>query len=302
VALFLRTTTCLFLVLAFLSTASVAAADTLAQAATATPTPPPQTGPTATAIPCVTTKPGVQIVLANPQPYDTLITGTQVVMNGIAYDTTATSGTGISQVSLYLGSRESGGTALGNATTGQPNPQVPAGSQFANAGFTLRTPTLPSGSGGRSIFVYARSSVSSQEGVLEVPVYLNTSPTPVKNQIPTPVLPTPAPCTPTPTATATSAPTSTPVVAPTTPPSPTAPAVPATPTLLTVATPPPTVAPPVAPAPPAASPVAVSTPVPATAQTVAPRGGGIPAELGLIVLAAGSAIVGGAMALRRRGR
>jgi hypothetical protein len=223
-------------------------------------------------------------------------------MNGIAYDTTATSGSGISQVSLYLGSRDAGGTALGNATLGQPNPQVPAGSQFANAGFTLRSPTLPSGSGGRSIFVYARSSVSSQEGVLEVPVYLNTAPTPVRNQIATPVLPTPAPCTPTPTATATSAPTSTPVpAAPTTPPQPTAPAVPATATPLTVASPLPTLAPPVAPVPPVASPVAVTTPVPATAQT-APRGGGIPAELGLIVLAAGSAIVGGAMALRRRGR
>jgi len=250
----------------------------------------------------VSAKPGVQLVLANPQPYDTLISGTQVVMNGIAYDTTATSGTGISQVSLYLGSRDAGGTALGNATLGQANPQVASGSQFANAGFTLRSPTLPSGSGGRSIFVYARSSVSSQERVLEVPVYLNTSPTPVKNQIATPVLPTPAPCTPTPTATATSAPTSTPVVVPTTPPPPTSPALPATPTLLAVATPLPTVAPPIAPAPPAASPVTVATPVPAGVQAIAPRGGGIPAELGLIVLAVGSAIVGGALALRRRGR
>ena len=42
--------------------------------------------------------------------------------------------------------------------------------------------------------------------------------------------------------------------------------------------------------------------MPAVVQAIAPRGGGIPVELGLIVLAAGSAIVGGAMALRRRER
>ena len=113
-ALFLRTTTSLFLVLAFLSGAGVAAADTLAQAATATPTPRPS-GPTPTAIPCVVPKVGVQIILENPQPYDTLISGTQVVMNGVAYDTGATSGSGVSQVSLYLGSRDAGGMALGNA-------------------------------------------------------------------------------------------------------------------------------------------------------------------------------------------
>ena len=187
-ARFLRTTTSLFLVLAFLSTASVALADTLAQAATATPTSPPQTGPTATAIPCVSAKPGVQIVLQNPQPYDTLISGTQVVINGIAYDTTATSGTG------YL---------AGEPVSGQPRlrrhgarqrdagpAQSPGCSRVTvcQRGLYAPTPTLPSGSGGRSIFVYAKSSVSSQEGVLEVPVYLNTSPTPVKNQISTPVL------------------------------------------------------------------------------------------------------------------
>jgi len=303
VALFLRTTTSLFLVLAFLSSAGVAAADTLAQAATSTPTPPPQSGPTATAIPCVIPKVGVHIELENPAPYDTLISGTQININGIAYDTGATSGTGISSVSVYLGNRDAGGTALGNALLGQPNPQASAGSQFANAGFSLRTPALPSGNGGRTIYVYARSSVGNAEGVLQVPVYLNVAPTPVRGQVPTPVLPTPAPCTPTPTtvptATATTAPA---VVATSTP----APALPATPTPLTVATLVPAV--PVAPSAPSA-PVATSTPAaavpgaaPAAAQTTAPRGGGIPSELGFIVLAVGVVIVGGGVALRRRER
>ncbi|HEY1294355.1 MAG TPA: hypothetical protein VGJ60_14860 [Chloroflexota bacterium] len=302
-ALFLRTTTSLFLVLAFLSGASVAAADTLAQAATATPTPRPS-GPTATVVPCVPPKVGVIIVLGNPQPYDTLISGTQVVMTGVAYDTRATSGTGVSQVTAYLGSRDAGGTSLGTALVGQSNPLFPSGSQFANAGFTLRTPSLPQGSGSRSIFVYAKSSVDSSEGVLEVPVYLNTAPTPVRGQVPTAVLPTPPPCTPTPAPTPTSPPTSTPVpvqaVATSTP----LPTLPATPTPLSVV--PPAPVPPAAPAAPAVtapSPAAAApAAAPAAAQTVAPRGGGVPSELGLIVLAVGSVIVGGGLALRRRER
>ena len=259
-AVFLRTTTSLFLVLAFLSSAGVAAADTLAQAATATPTAPPPSGPTATPIACVAPPHGIQIILENPAPYDTLDSGTQVVMNGVAYDTTATSGTGISQVSIYLGSRDAGGIALGNALLGQPSPLASAGSQFGNAGFTLRTPTLPEGNGGRSVFVYAKSTSGSAEGVLEVPIYLNVAPTPVKGQIPTAVLPTPAPCTPTPTATPTTPPTATPapVVAAVTS-TPLA-ALPTTPTPFTVVAPP-TVVPlapvapvgPVSPAAPAAS-------------------------------------------------
>ena len=303
-ALFLRTTTSLFLVLAFLCSASVAAADTLAQAATATPTPRPS-GPTATAVPCVIPKTGVIIVLANPQPYDTLISGTQVVMTGVAYDTRATSGSGISQVTAYLGARDAGGTSLGTALLGQSNPLFPSGSQYANAGFTLRTPSLPQGSGSRSIFVYAKSSVDSSEGTLEVPIYLNTAPTPVRGQIPTAVLPTPPPCTPTPAPTPTSPPTSTPVPAQAVATSTPLPTVPATPTPLAVV--PPAPVPPAAPAAPAVTapspaPAGAGAPAPAAAQTVAPRGGGVPSELGLIVLAVGSVIVGGGIALRRRER
>jgi len=229
-------------------------------------------------------------VLENPQPYDTLISGTQVTINGVAWDPTVTSGTGVSQVTVYLGSRDSGGTSLGNALLGQPNPLASAGSQFANAGFSLRTPTLPQGNGSRSIFVYAKSTAGNSEASLEVPIYLNTSPTPVKNQVPTAVLPTPAPCTPTPTATPTTPPTSTPAptvaVATSTPIA--AASVVSTPTPFTVVAPP-TVVPiapgvPAVPAVPASSAVPAAAPAaaPAVAQTTAPRGGGIPSELGLI--------------------
>jgi hypothetical protein len=247
---------------------------------------------------------GIVLVLQNPSPGDTLLSGTQVVMNGIAYDTGATDGTGILSVVLYLGARDNGGLSLGTALLGQRNPTVPAGSQFANAGFKLTTPTLPAGSGARSIFVYARSIVGNAEATLEVPVYLNASPTPVKGQVPTAVLAPPPACTPTPTPMATTAPTSTPV-----------PAAPAMATSTPIGVPTPTPAPPpVAPLPPApAKPVAAPTPAaaavvtavavqPAAAQTTAPRGGGIPSEVGLLLLGAGAVIVGGGFVLRRARR
>jgi hypothetical protein len=298
-ARFPRIVTLLFLVLALASYASSTAV-AFAQAA-------------ATPIPCVSPPSGVVIQVENPSPGDTLMTGTQVIINGIAYDTGATSGAGISSVTAYLGSRDTGGTSLGIATLGLPNPNVPTNSQYANAGWSVRTPVLPAGNGGRSIFVYAKSLVGNAEGVVEVPIYLNAAPTPVKGQVPTPVLPTPPACTPTPapspTATATAPVAAVPTAAPPaagtpTPPGGTPARAATTPTTL------PTLAPPVpaAPAAPAAAPPAAAAttgPVavsPATAQTTAPRGGGVPAELGLIVLAAGAAVVGGGLALRRRER
>jgi hypothetical protein len=277
---------------------TVASAEPAQQAATSTPT----SAPAATAIPCVNTRSGVQIILGNPQPGDTLLSGTQVILNGVAFDPAATSVTGISSVTAFLGDRAAGGISLGSAILGLPNPLAPAGSQFANAGFQLRTSSLPSGSGGRSLFIYAQSSVSNAEGVLEVPIFLNAAPTPVRGGVPTPVLPTPQPCTPVPTVAPTSTPapalvaaTSTPVppatptpLPPLPPVAPVAPAAPAAPV------PPPAIAPvPAAPAPATA---------PATAQTTAPRGGGIPSELGLAILSVGVLVAGGGWVLRRRDR
>jgi hypothetical protein len=296
VALFLRT---VVLLLAWLA---VSGSTALAQA-TATPTATPAA--TATPVSCVTPAHGIVVMLENPQPGDTLLSGTQVVMNGIAYDTNATSGSGISSVTIYLGARDAGGLALGTALLGQPNPTAPAGSQFANAGFTLRTPALPSGSGGRSIFVYARSLVSNAEGVLEVPVNLNSAPTPVRGQVPTAVVPTPPACTPTPVPTATATATATATIAPAAAAVNTATPTPRATATAVLVTPPPTV--PVAEAPTVPPPAAASAgaaanavAAPTTAQTTAPRGGGMPASVGLLVLALGAAIVGGGMAMRRR--
>ena len=268
--------------------------------AQATATPTSSAAPTATAIPCSTAPAGVVVVLENPAPGDTLLSGTQVVMNGIAYDSRSTSGPGIASVTIYLGARDAGGLSLGTATLGQPNPAVAAGSPLATAGFTLRSSVLPAGSGSRTLFVYARALQDNTEGVLEVPIFLNSAPTPVRGQVPTAVLATPVPCTPTPALTNTPPPpANTPVPAATN-----TPVAAATPTPIRVAAPLPPASAAPAPAPtvppaaqaPTAAAVAVA---PATAQP-APRGGGIPSEVGLVIVAVGAAIAGGALTLRRR--
>jgi hypothetical protein len=288
----------LLFILALMSGGSLASAEQVAQAATATPRP---SVATSTPIACTTQPQGVQVVVENPSPGDVLSTGTSVVINGVAFDTRSTTGPGIASVSAYLGNRDTGGMFLGSATLGQPNPLVSSGSQLADAGFTLRTSTLPSGNGGRSLFIYAKSAVDGTEGILEIPIFLNAAPTPVKGQVPTPVLPTPAPCTPTPTATATTAPApaaAAPVAAAATP-TPTTPSIPTpTPFSLTAPlAPAPTLPPVSAPAPAAAVPTPVAV---APVATTAPRGGGIPSELGLILVGLGAAVVAGGLALRRR--
>jgi hypothetical protein len=288
VALLLRA---LLVVVALIVTDSTAFAQ-----ATATPT--PTRTAAATPIPCSTAPAGVVIMLENPSPGDTLLTGTQLVMNGIAFDTRSTSGPGIALVTIYLGPRDAGGVSLGTATLGQPNPSVPAGSPLSTAGFTLRSSALPGGSGPRSLFVYARALQDNTEGVLEVPIFLNSAPTPVRGQVPTAVVPTPVPCTPTPVATNTPVPpTNAPVSAATS-----TPVIAATPTPINVVAPlpPAPVAPaPAAPAAQVATPAPVVAVAPTTAQT-APRGGGIPSEVGLGLVVLGAAIAGAALTLRRR--
>ena len=123
--------TLLFAAFWLLGAGTVASAEPAQQAATATPTPIPASQ--GTQVPCVNTRSGVQIILGNPQPGDTLLSGSQVILQGVAYDPAATSVTGVSSVTAFLGDRASGGISLGTAILGLPNPQAAAGSQFANA-------------------------------------------------------------------------------------------------------------------------------------------------------------------------
>src|SRR5262249_28371981 len=61
--------------------------------------------------------------LANPNPGDNLSQGDYVVA-GVAYDPSASQGSGIANVELFLGPRETGGIPLGDAQVGL-NPAQP---------------------------------------------------------------------------------------------------------------------------------------------------------------------------------
>jgi hypothetical protein len=279
--------------------------------AVATAAPLEQPAPSATCTPAT----AIRIVLQNPTPFAELSSGSQITMSGMAYDPAATTGTGIDSVTVFLGAREGGGVFLGQATLGQPNPQS---APVQNAGFTLRTNSFPSGSGQRTIFVYAHSSASNREANLQVPIFLGPAPTAGAGSTSTPTItPTPPTCTPVPSPTNTPAPpppaatqaaAPAPAAAAPAGPGPAAAAQPTQPVLPTLPPAPLPPAEPPTPRPtstpfvprPAATPALVTGP--ATTTTVAPRGGGIPPELGLPLLAGGAATMLGALVLRRRER
>jgi hypothetical protein len=254
---------------------------------------------------CVTTAP-VVLELLNPHAGDALPPGASIVMNGIAYDPSATQGTGIDKITIYLDNRDQGGLFLGQATQGQPNPQAPANSEFANAGFTLKSNSLPNVNSAHTIYVYAHDAQNNKETVLQVPVWVgNSAPTAVPGITPTPVPPRPVVCTPGPAETTAPAgeptqaipslPTSTPTTAATLPPVPTTGPAAVSPAAATSPAP-------IVPVQPVASPVsAVASPAATTAGT-APRGGGIPPEFGLPLLILGALVVGGGSLLRARER
>lgn len=268
--------------------------------ASAAPAPQSAATPTATSTTtCVTPSQGIAVLISAPNPGDVITPGLNVTVSGIAYDTGATTDPGIDRVSVYFGDRDAGGLFWGTAALGQPNPLASSGPQ-STAGFSLRSPTIPSGSGGRDIFVYAHSSITGKEGIASVPVFLGAAPTPARGGVPTPVLqPTAAPaiCTPVPAASPTPTSTSTPVpaaAAPTTPPTPTS-----RPTVAAPVVAPP-IPQPVATSAPVAAPAAAPAAVAPTTATTAPRGGGLPIGVGLALLGVGGLIVGGGYLARRR--
>jgi hypothetical protein len=276
------------------SLATVASAAPAAQATrTATPT-------ATSAAACVSPPQGTVVIVGFPNPGDALAPGSNVVVQGVAYDTASTSGPGIDRVSVYLGDRDAGGLFWGNATLGLPNPQTNTG-PLASAGFSLRSPAVPAGTGARTINVYARSSLTNREAIASVPVFIGVAPTPVRGQVPTAVLPPPPACTPTPTPTVTPLATSTPALVAATPTSTPLPG-PPTPTPIPAALLPPLPAPPAAAAPPPAFPAAPPAAVAPATATTAPRAGGIPAIAGLLVVVAGAGVVGAGVVARRRER
>jgi hypothetical protein len=129
-----------------------------APAASGAPAPPPLAGLAAI------TQPGPSLVLSvgNPQPGDLLPRG-KYIMQGLAFDRAATTGSGVDRVSVFVDSRDSGGQLVGDAVLGQP----------VATGFTV-TADLSRLGGGHTLFVYARSSVSGREAVVSFPIVIGT--------------------------------------------------------------------------------------------------------------------------------
>jgi len=129
-----------------------------APAAAGAPAPPPLAGLAAI------TQPGPSLVLSvgNPQPGALLPRG-KYIMQGLAFDRAATTGSGVDRVSVFVDSRDSGGQLVGDAVLGQP----------VATGFTV-TADLSRLGGGHTLFVYARSSVTGREAVVSFPVVIGT--------------------------------------------------------------------------------------------------------------------------------
>jgi hypothetical protein len=96
--------------------------------------------------------------IGNPQPGDRLPKG-KYVMQGLAFDRSARSGSGVDRVSVFLDDRDKGGQLIGDGTLGQPT---------AN-GFSA-TIDLSRTTGQHTLYVYARSSLNGTETSVNLPV------------------------------------------------------------------------------------------------------------------------------------
>jgi len=115
--------------------------------------------------------------LANPNSGDVLSNGGYIV-SGMAYDSAATQGAGVSRVDLFLGSRDAGGTFLGSAVPGlDVIPNITPDSRLAQSAFQIKV-TLPSvATGGEDFYAYAYSSVTGRETSVSLPIFIGTAPT-----------------------------------------------------------------------------------------------------------------------------
>jgi Glycosyl hydrolase catalytic core len=110
------------------------------------------------------TQPGPSLVLSvgNPQPND-LLPRSKIVMQGLAFDRAANTGSGVDKVSVFVEDRDAGGQLVGDAVLGQPG----------TTGFTV-TADFSRAGGGHTLFVYARSSVTGRETVVSFPIVVST--------------------------------------------------------------------------------------------------------------------------------
>jgi hypothetical protein len=114
---------------------------------------------------------GPTLVVSNPNPGDRVTPGS-LMIQGVAFDPVATTGIGVDRVSVFLDDRDTGGLHLGDATLGAPNVMTTEPAQFASAGWALTTPALKGAGDQHILFVYARSAVTGEETVTQIPVFI----------------------------------------------------------------------------------------------------------------------------------
>jgi hypothetical protein len=99
----------------------------------------------------------VVLEVSNPSPNDTILSGA-FNLSGRAFDKSATSGSGIDRVDIFLDNRDEGGLFLGTATP-------------TNNDMWTATVTLPNNNLGlHNLTVYAHSSVSGTQQTETVPI------------------------------------------------------------------------------------------------------------------------------------
>jgi hypothetical protein len=104
----------------------------------------------------------------NPRAGDLVVVG-DTVIHGIAFDPAAPAGTsGVDQVVIFAGLRDAGGRFLGSGGTGAGgNPEA----------FAIQVNVNLNQSGAHTLSCYAHSSVTGQEAVVSVPIFLGAPPT-----------------------------------------------------------------------------------------------------------------------------
>jgi hypothetical protein len=133
-----------------------------APASTSAGSPEPQQLPVSHAAPVLS--------VANPSAGGVLSVG-DLIVEGQAFDPSASSGSGVDSVELFLDSRDSGGISIGSGVPGEngaPNDRT----------FVIKA-TIPStANGGHDFVVYARSAATGEETIVSTPVFIGAAPTP----------------------------------------------------------------------------------------------------------------------------
>jgi hypothetical protein len=106
--------------------------------------------------------------LDNPKAGDVLVVG-HTVLNGVAFDPAATSGSGVDNVSCFANPRDQGGVFLGGGSPGTGS---------SPDAFSIEVNVNTNQNGATTLACYAHSSLTGQEASVTVPIFLGVGPTP----------------------------------------------------------------------------------------------------------------------------